>query len=129
MLLLFPFFLALQLTLAWRGSLAMGQEGLGVDLLLLSGGVVTVLPLLLFGVAARQLRLATVGLLQYISPTCQFVLAVLVFREPMTSDRLAAFALIWLALAIYSLESWRLVRQSSEPAASDTASATSGRFS
>ena len=73
-----------------------------LDVLLLLAGVVTTVPLLLFAAAVQRLRLATVGLLQYISPTCQFALGVLMYREPMSSARLVAFVLIWIAVAVYA---------------------------
>jgi chloramphenicol-sensitive protein RarD len=69
--------------------------------------VVTALPLIWFARAARRLRLATVGFLQYLAPTLQFLLAVAVFGEPFTRVHLVSFACIWSALAIYSLDAWR----------------------
>lgn len=70
--------------------------------LLLTAGPVTAIPLLLFGFGARRLRISTIGLMQYISPTMIAVLAVFVFGEPFGSSRLIAFGLIWLALALYT---------------------------
>ena len=70
-------------------------------------GPATTLPLLLFAVAARRLSMTTLGLFQYLSPTIQFLLGVWLFREPFGSARLAGFALIWVALALYSLDGWR----------------------
>jgi chloramphenicol-sensitive protein RarD len=72
------------------------------DLLLLASGPITALPLLWFASAVQRLRLATVGLLQYISPTIQFALAVAAFGEPFGSEKLIAFVLIWFAIGIYS---------------------------
>ena len=68
---------------------------------LILGGAVTGLPLLFFGVAAQRLPLSTIGFFQYISPTLQFVCAVLIFKEPLSHSRLLGFALIWVALAIF----------------------------
>jgi chloramphenicol-sensitive protein RarD len=62
---------------------------------------VTTVPLIFFAAAVRRLRLATVGLLQYISPSLQFALGVLVYREPMSASRMVAFVLIWIAFAVY----------------------------
>lgn len=85
---------------------------------LLFAGPLTAVPLLLFAVGARQVTLATMGLLQYLAPTIQFFLAVWLFGEPLQPARLAGFVLIWIGLAIYSAESlWRL-RQA--PAAATT---------
>ena len=75
--------------------------------LLAMAGVVTVGPLLLFGLGAHRLRLSTVGLLQYITPSMLFVEGVLFFREPLSPWRLLAFAMIWAALALYTRDSWR----------------------
>ena len=79
---------------------------------LLLSGPLTALPLLFFGAAARRLPLATVGLVQYLSPTLQFVLGVWVFHEPMQPARLLGFALIWAGLALYSADA---LRRASKP--------------
>jgi chloramphenicol-sensitive protein RarD len=89
------------------GTLAFGHVSTRLDLLLLAAGPLTALPLLWFASAVRRLRLATVGLLQYISPTIQFTLAVTVYREPFDERRMVAFALIWVAIAIYSVDNFR----------------------
>ncbi len=60
----------------------------------------------MFGMAARSIPLTLVGLLQYIAPTCQFLLGVLAYGEPFTHDRLIGFSIIWLALLLYWLEGW-----------------------
>ena len=86
------------------GNASFGHNGAATTLLLAGSGVVTALPLLLFAFAARQVTLATVGILQYISPTLQFFLGVLVYGEPFTPARLLGFAPIWLALVIYSMD-------------------------
>ncbi|MBL4832830.1 MAG: EamA family transporter RarD [Pseudomonas sp.] len=78
--------------------------------LLIASGVVTALPLLAFAGAARRLRLATVGFLMYINPSMQFVLALLVFNEAITPIQVASFALIWIALVLYSWSTWRTLR-------------------
>jgi chloramphenicol-sensitive protein RarD len=75
--------------------------------LLAVSGPLTATPLILFSYAARRLRLATVGLLQYLNPTLQFLVATLVFRELVSLWHAIAFALIWTALAIYSAATWR----------------------
>ena len=86
------------------GGGSFGHAGAATTLLLAGTGVVTALPLLLFAYAARQVTLATVGIMQYISPTCQFFLGVFVYGEPFTPTRLLGFAPIWLALVIYSVD-------------------------
>ncbi|MCO6435893.1 MAG: EamA family transporter RarD [Phycisphaerae bacterium] len=102
--LLTPIALGYLAAVAWSGTMAFGHEGTGTDILLLSAGIITAVPLLWFTNAARRLRLATIGFLQYIAPTMQFLLAVLAFGEPFTHDQLISFALIWSALAIYSAD-------------------------
>lgn len=89
-------------TVAQDGALARGDAQLTTWLLLL--GPLTALPLLLFAAAARRLPLATVGILQYLSPTIQLLLGVWVFGEGFSATRLVGFALIWAALAIYSAD-------------------------
>jgi chloramphenicol-sensitive protein RarD len=81
-----------------QGSFLSGQPRL--DLLLPLAGPATTLPLLLFAAAALRLRLVTIGLMQYLSPTLQFLLAVFVFREPFGEAQLASFILIWSGLAL-----------------------------
>jgi chloramphenicol-sensitive protein RarD len=95
---LYLFFLGVQ----GRGSFL--EFGTSTDILLVFTGVVTALPLLLFGMGARRITLITVGLLQYIAPTCQFLLGVLVYNELLTVERLVGFCIIWLSLLIYTLE-------------------------
>lgn len=99
------------LWLAARGESGFGQHGLGVDLLLLGGGVITAVPLLWFNEAARRLRYATVGFLQYIAPSLQFLVAVAFFGELFTPAHAVGFGCIWVALALYSVDSWRQGQQ------------------
>jgi len=75
--------------------------------LLALSGPLTGIPLLWFGIAARHLRLVTLGLLQYISPTFQFLVAVVAFHEPFEHHHAVAFALIWSAVGLYSLAATR----------------------
>ncbi len=93
--------------LGWRerlGAAAFSHQGVAVDLLLVAAGTVTAIPLLLFTLGARRLPLSTVGLLQYIAPTCTFLLAVFLYSEPFTAAHAVAFALIWTALALYTFD-------------------------
>lgn len=75
--------------------------------LLLLAGVVTATPLMLYANGVKLLRLSTIGMVQYLTPTMIFLTAVLLFGEPFAGARLVAFPLIWAALAIYT---WRLIR-------------------
>jgi chloramphenicol-sensitive protein RarD len=98
--------------LAWRTS---HGGAVGGDLALLGllalAGPLTALPLLLFAAGARRIPLTTLGVLQYIGPTIQFALGVWLFHEPFAGPRLAGFVLIWLALVIYTAESWVAMRR------------------
>lgn len=74
--------------------------------LLVGTGVVTAVPLIFFTSAARLLPLSTVGFLQYLAPTGQFLLAVVAFGEPLAHEKLLAFGLIWVGLAAFSVDLW-----------------------
>jgi chloramphenicol-sensitive protein RarD len=108
--LLAPVALLFLATLAARGAGALGTVNGQTDLLLLAAGPVTVAPLLMFLEATRRLRLSTVGLIHYLTPTLQFLLAVTVYRETFTTVHLAAFGCIWLALALYGADAWASYR-------------------
>jgi chloramphenicol-sensitive protein RarD len=95
------------------------QDGGHVALLVVSG-IVTSVPLILFGVAAIRVTLTTIGVLQYLAPTLHFLIGVLVNDEPMPLSRLAGFVLVWVALAVFTLgalRTARLGRITPEPAA------------
>jgi chloramphenicol-sensitive protein RarD len=99
-----PFAIALLLRQEHLGVGALGHQGLGVDLLLVAAGAVTAVPLILFTLGVRRIPLSTAGLLQYIAPTCTFLLAVLLYDEPFSTAHAVSFGLIWAALVIYSLD-------------------------
>ena len=111
--LLTPLALGYLLLARSQGTLAFGHGSAWRDLLLLLSGPITAIPLLLFAGAVRRLPLSTLGLLQYISPSVQFLLAVLVYHEPFTATRAVAFSLIWLALAVFAAHTFR--RHAAEP--------------
>jgi chloramphenicol-sensitive protein RarD len=79
--------------------------------LLLGGGLVTAVPLWLFSFGARRVRYSTVGVVQYIGPSLQLVLGLLVFHEPFSVQRLFGFALIWTALLVYAADGYLRLRQ------------------
>jgi chloramphenicol-sensitive protein RarD len=94
----------------WLGPVPLGAAfgGGGVPTLWVIGtGLATMLPLVCFGHAARNLRLTTLGVLQFLGPTLQFLIGWLVYGEPMPAVRLASFALIWLAVAVYAADTLR----------------------
>jgi chloramphenicol-sensitive protein RarD len=103
-LLMLPAAIAVLVWLALTGQATVLQGDPLRDGLLALSGVVTAVPLLWFSLAARRLPLSTIGLLQYLSPSLQFVLAVAWFGEPFTSVHLASFACIWLGLAAFTLD-------------------------
>lgn len=100
-----------------HGSGAFGAGSLVIDALLLVSGVVTTLPLLWFTAGARRLRLTTIGVLQYISPSLQFVLAVAAFGEPFTRAHVITFGSIWTGLAIYTADALRSMPKRGTPPA------------
>jgi chloramphenicol-sensitive protein RarD len=96
---------------AWLGVAGeFADRGPSTFALLAAGGPITAVPLLFFGAAARRLRLSTMGILQYLTPTLQFSLAVVAFREPFSMAQLVSFSCIWIAVAIYTTDSFRAAR-------------------
>jgi chloramphenicol-sensitive protein RarD len=83
----------------------------GTYAMLSAAGVITAVPLLWFAAGARRLRLSTMGFIQYLAPTCQFLLAVFAYDEPFSTRQLVSFALIWAALGAYTLESVLRLRE------------------
>ena len=87
-----------------NGVGSFGHADLSINLLLIFTGVATGLPLLMFAAAAPRIPLTTIGILQYLAPTIQFLLGIFLYGEPFTPTRLVGFSLIWLALLIYTIE-------------------------
>jgi len=98
------------LWLAAAGSGTFAAYGAPHALALASAGVVTATPLLLFGAAARRIPLSILGLIQYLTPTIQFLIGVVVLGEDMPPARWAGFALVWLALAVLTVDGVRRAR-------------------
>lgn len=109
--LLAPMALVFLLYLGEAGKGAWGSAGATLDLLLVLSGPVTALPLVFFASAARRLSLTVVGFFQYIAPTCQLLLAVIVFGEPFTDAHLTTFLAIWTAVLLFSVTSWQRSRR------------------
>ena len=124
-LLLAPLALTWLAVAEWRGAGAFGRE-IGLSLLLAFSGVLTGGPLLLFSYAARRVRMSTLGLVQYLNPSLQFLCAVVVFAEPFGLWHRLAFGLIWSALLIYSAAS---LGQPKAVTSRDSSVATSGTAS
>jgi chloramphenicol-sensitive protein RarD len=106
-MLLSPLAAAYLVWLVTHGESSFASEGAGHALLLMSAGLVTAVPLLCFGAAAIRVPMVTLGLLQYLAPVLQFALGVLYFHEDMSSGRWIGFALVWVALAVFTVESVR----------------------
>ncbi len=104
MVILFVPALAYLSSLEYAGTAAFGHSGLAINTLLALTGVTTALPLLLFGIAARRITLTNLGLLQYIAPTCHFLLGVFLYGEEFTAVRAIGFGMVWISLLVYSIE-------------------------
>jgi chloramphenicol-sensitive protein RarD len=117
-LILFPPALVYLAVLAANDSTAFGHAALSTKWLLAAAGPITAVPLLLFAAGARRIPLSVLGLLQYSTPSLQLLLAIWLYHEPFGQARAIGFALIWGALAVYSLEGlwqgWRAKRESGE---------------
>jgi chloramphenicol-sensitive protein RarD len=87
------------------GRASFGHVALGKTVLMIGAGAVTTVPLLCFAAAARRIDLSLMGILQYIAPTLQFLLGVIIYSEPLTRTRMVGFIFIWIALLIFSAES------------------------
>lgn len=103
-LLLAPVAGAYILWLGSQGTSTFGTEGTTHAVLLVAMGFITAVPLIFFGAAATRVSMTTIGLLQYLAPTIQFALGVLVFREEMPAMRWVGFGLVWVALAMFTYE-------------------------
>lgn len=124
--LLAPFAIVFLFILAHRGGMMFGLSHLSLSAILVTTGVVTGLPLVWFGHAARHLRMTTLGFLQYLAPSGSFLLGVFVYHETFTRAHLLTFLLIWTALAIFTAEAilrWRSGRARSAVAIAVTNSA------
>lgn len=93
--------------LLWQhhtGAGALGRVEGSTQLLILSAGVITATPLLLFAYGAKHIRLSTLGLLQYLAPTVQLILGIWIYHEPFSRARVFSFAFIWAGLALYTID-------------------------
>lgn len=97
-----------------RGDGAFLHTGWESDVLMVGAGLVTTIPLLMFASAAKLIPLSMVGILQYIAPTIQFLIGVLVYHEAFTSYRVIGFAIVWFALIIFGVEGWLIQRSNKQ---------------
>lgn len=101
-----------------QGTAAFGHSGLFISILLSLAGVFTSVPLVLFAAGARRISLTTLGILQYIAPTLQFLLGVFLYGEALTRERLLGFALIWCLAGLHRRKplAWSYRTRSAGPA-------------
>ena len=111
--LLLPLGIVQLVVLAGMMQIQFGNAGLAPSLGLAAYGVLTAIPLLLFGAAAKRVPLSYIGFMQYLTPTLQFLLGLFVFQEPMPAARWLGFALVWFALSILSFDALRQLRNRS----------------
>jgi chloramphenicol-sensitive protein RarD len=105
-MLLLPIAAGSLVTMHARGGTVFLQTGPHIDLLLIGAGIITMLPLLFFAVAARRLRLATLGIFAYIAPTGHFLIGVFLYGEPFAAADAITFVCIWSGLALYTTDMW-----------------------
>jgi len=110
-ILLLPFILIYFFVFANSSASNMLENTWQLNSLLVLAGVITTVPLLFFTGAAKRIRYSTLGLFQYIAPSMMFLLAVLLYNEPLSADKLITFIIIWSALAIYSFDAVRTHQQ------------------
>jgi chloramphenicol-sensitive protein RarD len=111
--LLLPLGIVQLVVLAGMMQIQFGYAGLAPSLGLAAYGVLTAIPLLLFGAAAKRVPLSYIGFMQYLTPTLQFLLGLIVFHEPMPAARWLGFAMVWFALSILSFDALRQLRNRS----------------
>ena len=115
--------LAMVYLLADRGALTFGPSHISLSVILTTSGIVTAVPLIWFGYAARHLRLVTIGFLQYLSPSISFILGLFVYHETFTRQHFITFLLIWFALVLVSTEAvlrWRTSKRVAAEAPPDS---------
>lgn len=112
--LLLPLGIIQLVVLAGMMQIQFGYSGLFPSLGLAAYGVLTAIPLLLFGAAAKRVPLSYIGFMQYLTPTLQFLIGLLVFQEPMPAARWVGFAMVWFALSILSFDALRQLRNRSK---------------
>ncbi|VXC68988.1 Protein RarD [Arthrobacter sp. 9V] len=108
-----PFAAITMVVLGATGVATLTTQGAGHLWLLVASGIITAVPLLFFGASARRLPMTTIGLLQYFAPVLQFIVALTVFNETMTTARWIGFCVVWLALVLLTVDMLRTTRKNS----------------
>jgi chloramphenicol-sensitive protein RarD len=117
-----PFALIFLVAVEIRGTGTFGHVALGTNVLLVTAGVVTAIPLLCFAAAARRVPLTVMGLLQYITPVLQFMVGVFIRHEPLPTSELIGFCLVWVALLVLGgseVAQWRYRQRTATPGTDD----------
>jgi chloramphenicol-sensitive protein RarD len=115
-------FLLVPVALGYLAWLSLNHENafthaaVNTQCLMVAAGPITAVPLLLFAAGARRIPMSTLGLLQYLAPTLQLLLGVWLYHEPFGGQRLLGYAVIWSALALYSVDGLWQAWRSSDPA-------------
>lgn len=115
-LVLAPLAIAFLFWLSGTGGISFGKDGM-ITALLIFSGVLTTVPLVLFVMAAKRLPLATLGLMQYLAPSLQFLCGIFLFGEKLTGGQIISFGLIWLGLILFASDSLAAARRARRPAA------------
>jgi len=102
----------------WIGQGAFLHTGVGSDILRAGAGLVTTVPLIMFTYAAQRIPLTTIGLMHYITPTCQFLLGVLIYGEVFSKAQALGFGMVWIALVVFCIESVAFLRRQNAGAGS-----------
>ncbi len=110
-LMLLPFALGFLYYIISSNTMSFLNSSSYISIMLSLGGLVTIIPLLLFNGAATRMKLTSLGFFQYIGPTCTFLLAIFIYKEDFNIDKLISFSLIWLALVIFSIDTFKKLRK------------------
>ncbi len=108
---LLPLSIVFLVLLFIQGSSVVSRASVSVHFLLIGAGIVTALPLVWFARGARRIPLSSVGFIQYLAPTCHLLLGVFLYKEPFTRVHVVSFALIWIALLIFSVTQIKLMKR------------------
>ncbi len=122
-LILVPFAASWLVWAIWTQQAQFGTDGPGLNAMLLLAGPITVIPLLLFALAARRVPLSTLGFMQFIGPTLQFIVG-LVYGETLSTAHLICFSFVWLGVIVFSIDAVRASRQRNRTARIQAAAAS-----
>jgi chloramphenicol-sensitive protein RarD len=90
----------------WTGDVGFLHENTARNLLMVGAGPLTTVPLLLFAAAVTRIPLSTMGMLQFVNPTLQFLIGVIIYREPFTAAQRVGFVMVWAGLVVFAVEGY-----------------------